>query len=50
MNAIKRLLRRLGLIAYEPYVCNVCGYSVPLVGSRWSQAGIAFNHWQERHE
>lgn len=50
MKAIRRLLRRLGIMPYKPYVCRVCGYVVPLRGLRYSQAAIALNHWQENHE
>ena len=50
LKAIRRLLRKRGLIPYTPYQCRKCGFTVPLVGSRRYQASIAFEHWVSEHE
>ena len=47
---ILSLLRRLGLIPYEPYRCRSCGHTVPLFGSRWDQARLAYDHWEANHD
>ncbi len=49
-RALLRFLRRHGVIPYEPYACRVCGHTVPLIGSRWDQAGLAVDHWWAAHE
>jgi hypothetical protein len=48
-GATRRMLMRLGLIKREPFTCRLCGYSVPLVGSREWQGVLAYDHWEAMH-
>lgn len=43
-NFVKRWLNRR-----KPFLCKLCGFTVPIIGTRWDQAGLAIDHMEDAH-
>jgi len=49
IRALRRLLRRAGIIPYRSLVCS-CGYRVPFTGNRHDQVHRALAHFDSFHD